>query len=93
LQKTTGVKSRFDEVRYLLGQLRHRLRAERRNVRELEEGTPEHNGTPEHDITDTRLNMSYELLAKLDSARASSSEVRYLLGRVPHRGRALLRIG
>jgi hypothetical protein len=77
LQKTTGVKSRFDEVRYLLGQLRHRLRAERRNVRELEEGTPE------HDITDTRLNMSYELLAKLDSAQVSSNEVRYLLGCAP----------
>jgi hypothetical protein len=74
-------------VRYLLGRVRHRLRAERRNIRALEEGTPE------HDITDTRLNMSYELLAKLDSAQANSSEVRYLLGRATHRGRVMLRIG
>jgi hypothetical protein len=74
-------------VRYLLGRVRHRLRAERRNVRKLEEGVPEHG------ITDTRLNMSYELLAKLDSARASSSEVRYVLGRVLPQGRAILRIG
>jgi hypothetical protein len=87
LAKTTSVESSSGDVRYLLGRVRHRLRAERRNVRELEEGTPE------HDISDTRLNMSYELLAKLDSARASSSEVRYLLGRVPPRGNAMLRIG